>query len=83
MSSFTSLLFARPSFIEGLARLFDFGNTLQVYNVSHDGAEADQAALAADWHAIGGDMMAAVQEFTQANPMLGEDEQTQSEEEYS
>lgn len=80
MSSFTSFLFARPSFLEGVARLFDFGNTLQVYNVSHDEIEADYSALAADWHAVGADLMRAVQEFTQAHPTLGEDEQTQSEE---
>lgn len=80
MSSYTSMLFARPSFLEGMARLFDFGNTLQVYNVSHDEAEADCAAIAADWHAIGEDMMRAVHEITQANSVRGEDEQTQSEE---
>lgn len=79
MSFYTSLLFARPSFFEGMARLFDFGNTLQVYNVSHDETEADCTAIAADWHAIGEDMMRAVREITQAHPMLGEDEQTQSE----
>jgi len=27
-------LFARPSFIEGISRVFDFGATLQMYNYS-------------------------------------------------
>ena len=79
MSIYTTFLFARPSFFEGMARILDFGNTLQVYNISHDEVEADFAAIAADWHAIGEDMMKAVREITQANPMLGEDEQTQPE----
>jgi hypothetical protein len=30
----TDFLYARPSFLEGLARVADFGNVLQTYNTS-------------------------------------------------
>ena len=32
---------ARPSFLEGIARLMDFGNTLDGYKSYPSGAEAD------------------------------------------
>lgn len=78
MIEYTTFLFARPTWYEGLARLLDFGNTLQVYNNSHSDAEADAVALALDWNAIGEDMRRAVQEITQSR-MAGDHEQTETE----
>lgn len=78
MSEYTTFLFARPSWLEGIARLLDFGNTLQVYNTSADPDEADAAAIALDWNAIGDDMRRAVQEITQARA-AGDHEQTKAE----
>ncbi len=63
--SYSELLFARPSWLEGVARLFDFGGALDMYN--DDGLTADEAntlALAADWRAIGQDMRAATCDWT-------------------
>lgn len=63
MDSFSELLFARPSFLEGMARLFDFGNTLSEYNNSLTPEQADRLAIASDWRAIGLDMRHAMDEF--------------------
>jgi hypothetical protein len=53
-------LFARPSFIGGIARLFDFGGTLNSYNISTTGEIADARAFQEDWKAIGDDMRAVL-----------------------
>jgi hypothetical protein len=57
----SDLLFTRPSFLEGVARILDFGNTLQEYNTSISPEMADYRALMADWQAVGEDMMRAVE----------------------
>jgi hypothetical protein len=62
MSHYSNFLFARPSFAEGVARLADFGGTLNQYNSSSSGQEADELALWADWCAVGEDMQAAINE---------------------
>ncbi len=53
-------LTAQPSFLEGVARLFDFAGTLSVYNESRSPDEADIRALRADWKALGDDMRFAI-----------------------
>ena len=57
------LLFAQPSFLEGLARSLDLGDTLTEYNRSESGHAADRRALRSDWDAIGRDMRNAMEEF--------------------
>jgi len=59
MGGLSSFLFARPSFLEGVGRLVDFGGFLNEYNYSPNGNEADNLALWADWTAIGNDMRVA------------------------
>jgi hypothetical protein len=54
-------LFARPGFIGGAARLFDFAGTLNTYNISASGDLADVRAFQEDWKAIGDDMRAALE----------------------
>jgi hypothetical protein len=56
----SDFLFARPSFITGIARLFDFAGTLNSYNISPSEQIADARALHQDWKAIGDDMRAAL-----------------------
>lgn len=63
MSDDSDFLFARPSFSEGVARLVDFGGTLNTYNKSKNGAEADAKAMRSDWNVVGKDMKKAVTEF--------------------
>ena len=61
----TDFLFAMPSFIRGVARTLDIGGTLNVYNRSVDGDEADRRALQADWNTIGQDMWVGVKQVEQ------------------
>lgn len=60
MGSFTDLLYARSSFFEGVARLVDFGGTLNEYNECDTPAEADVVALRSDWEALAQDYRAAL-----------------------
>ncbi|MFC1613489.1 hypothetical protein ACFL23_04110 [Patescibacteria group bacterium] len=65
MSTKSTFLFARPSFIEGMARIMDLGSTLQVYNESKTAKEADLKALRKDWEAVGEDISCAVNQYEQ------------------
>jgi len=49
-------LCARPSFVEGVARILDFGGALNEYNRSLTPEQADYLALHADWRLIGMDL---------------------------
>ncbi len=60
LNEYSYRLFARPSFLEGFSRIFDFGNTLNLYNSSESEAEADYDALKSDWMAVGIDMSNAI-----------------------
>jgi hypothetical protein len=51
---------ARPSFIEGMSRILDWGGTLNEYNKSLTPEQADFLALSADWRIIGMDVAHAV-----------------------
>lgn len=53
-------LFAEPSFLEGMARTLDLGNTLQKYNSSDTEEEADSEALKNDWRAVGEDIRSSI-----------------------
>ena len=56
-----SRLFARPSFVEGVARILDLGSTLNVYNRNATPEEADFEALASDWFSVGDELVSAMQ----------------------
>ncbi len=56
-------LFAKPSFIEGMARVIDLGSTLQEYNVSETVEEADARAIGKDWQAIGCDIKKSIETY--------------------
>ena len=53
-------LFAQPSFIEGMARTLDIGNTLNRYNESSSDQQVDIEAMKNDWRAIGDDIRVAI-----------------------
>ena len=60
------LIYARPSFLEGVARIFDFGGTLNTYyyeSTDEDPREADARAIASDWEAVGKDMANAIGQY--------------------
>ena len=60
MNHLSTFLYARPSFLEGVARLIDWGNTLQEYNTVSDPKVADYLALSADWRVVGHDLESAM-----------------------
>ena len=73
----SDFMFARPSFLEGAARIFDFGGTLNEYNYDKfsSGTEADTAAIASDWAAIGQDMYDAIGMFEETWDVADLDDQ--------
>lgn len=47
---------ARPSFIEGVSRIFDFGGTLNMYRSYPVHHSSDAEAIRSDWYSTGHDM---------------------------
>jgi hypothetical protein len=62
----TDFLFARPSFMEGFARIVDFGGSLNEYNSSQSHEEADAMAIQKDFAVVGNDIWSAVTEYANA-----------------
>jgi hypothetical protein len=60
MGEYSLLLAARPSFTEGIARILDFGGTLNYYNYSVSSEAADQNAIIADWNQVAADLRNAM-----------------------
>lgn len=54
--SYTDFLYARPSFLEGAARIVDFFGVLRQYNSSASTKSADSRAMRADWNAVAADL---------------------------
>jgi hypothetical protein len=61
----SDFLFARPSFIEGMARVFDLGCTLNEYNYSKTGTEADAKALKNDFLMVFQDLGSSISNYEQ------------------
>ncbi len=61
ISPYTLRLVRRPSFLEGIGRLFDFFNLLNDYNYDESESLADSNALRSDWYAVGDDLRKAMQ----------------------
>jgi hypothetical protein len=62
-STRSDFLFARPAFMAGVARLFDFYGTYNSYNLSDSEEEADDRATFSDWRLIGIDIINAMESF--------------------
>ena len=56
-------LFARPTFLEGTARVFDFTNILQRYRYDATDDKADANALRSDWMAVGDDIRHVIGDY--------------------
>ncbi len=63
MRSTYDLLFARPSFLEGVSRVLDLAGTVTEFNESITGDQADLIALTRDWRAVGFDLHEAMKSF--------------------
>lgn len=59
----SDFLFARPSFVEGVARMADVGNALNTYNTSRTGELADARAMYRDWQALAHDLRTALHDL--------------------
>lgn len=62
----SGFVYAKPSFLEGMARLFDFGGTLNTYYYylpDENPRDADARAIASDWEAVGKDIASAIGEY--------------------
>ncbi|HUP60442.1 MAG TPA: hypothetical protein VNA69_08505 [Thermoanaerobaculia bacterium] len=57
-------LFATPSFLRGLGRVFDPFGLPEPYNWSPGPAEADVLAMAVDWGMVGKDLADAFAEYS-------------------
>jgi hypothetical protein len=63
MHRLTTYLYATPSFLEGVARLFDFTGSLNVYQCSDSPEQADFKAISSDWIVVGDDFRKAIKDF--------------------
>jgi hypothetical protein len=61
----TDCFFVRPSFLSGMASVFDLGGTLRRYHYvrSRTPQEADAWAIANDWAVVGQDLAVAIEDF--------------------
>jgi hypothetical protein len=62
----STYLFAHPSALAGVGRIFDFAGSFDAYNVSPTPEIADSLATFLDWRAVGSDIMDAVAAHEQA-----------------
>jgi hypothetical protein len=58
----SDFLFARPSIIEGIGRTIDLFGSMNEYNYSQNGAEADRSALINDISVLKADYLESYQE---------------------
>lgn len=73
MPSGGRLIYAKPSFLEGVARIFDFGGTLNTYYYlpsDEDPRKSDARAIASDWEAVGRDMASAIGQYDTSAKVL-------------
>ena len=52
----TDYIYARPSFLAGLARTLDLFGVFDSYNFSETSEEADFKAIYSDWKTVGADL---------------------------
>lgn len=59
----SDFLFVRPSFSRGFARTLDLLGSLDSYNWSGTGDQADALAMYVDWSLVGADLAKAMESF--------------------
>jgi hypothetical protein len=62
----STYLFARPSFVEGVARMVDLSNSLNTYNQSLTGTQADARSIYEDWKALGHDVRVSLEQLRES-----------------
>ena len=59
----TGRLFASPSLVDGMSRVFDLWGIMDVYNEDTTPKEVDCRALYSDWAAVGDHLISAANEL--------------------
>jgi hypothetical protein len=59
-TNYSYRLFAKPSFVEGIARILDIDSTLNIYIENNTPDEADFEALYSDWKSVGDDIAKSI-----------------------
>jgi hypothetical protein len=59
----TDFLIAQPNLVSGVASVLDLWGTLDEYNMSKTGMEADSKALLNDWCNVGDDIASAMRDI--------------------
>ena len=60
MDDLFSIVYPRPSFLTGAARVFDLGGVLTEFQLARTPAQSDLLALQSDWEAVGRDLLAGI-----------------------
>jgi hypothetical protein len=68
----TSFLFAKPSYIEGIARVIDLGSTIDEYNSVITPEQADFLSIRNDWEVIGEDIAIVIEAEERKSDTKGE-----------
>ena len=63
MNDDSTLLFANPSLLGGAGSVLDMGGTFTTYNSMESPQQADAAAIASDFRAVGDDIRQAMASF--------------------
>ena len=63
-------LYSRPSFLDGVTRLFNFHGLITDYKYSRSNEEADYRAIESDWMFVGDDIKNAIIEFSEKSESL-------------
>jgi hypothetical protein len=63
-SAVATFPFANPSFLNGVAHVFDFEGRFTTYNDSLNGEEADAKAIYCDWSIVGQSLCDAMNKFS-------------------
>jgi hypothetical protein len=66
-------LFATPTLLSGMARVFDLSGSLNEYNYCDTPEKADFYAIHSDWRSVGTDILIAVENFKDENADYGEE----------
>jgi len=59
--------FIRPSFLDGMGRLFDFSSIYHNYIPDGTNKMADVIDILSDWNYVGQDLKAAIEAYDKAN----------------
>ena len=74
----SSVLFASPSFLCGIARTLDLGAQLDSYNSGATPEQSNRLALFSDWLAVADDLWLALDEYQREHPELEPTPETKS-----